>query len=119
MVAACRKLAADGGVVFPLSLIIESPIIMLLAASTALRRDWASYVKLRRFMMRVGFILTAIHVLVAFTPLYDIVVSGLLGADLEIAGPARIGLMIMTPWTWSIAYRRFNHGVLIRFNHSR
>jgi hypothetical protein len=25
----------------------------------------------------------------------------------------------MTPWTWSIAYRRFNQGVLIRFGHSR
>ena len=27
--------------------------------------------------------------------------------------------MIMTPWTWSIAYRRFQQGVLIRFGHSR
>jgi hypothetical protein len=27
--------------------------------------------------------------------------------------------MIMTPWTWAIAYRRFNQGVLIRFGHSR
>jgi hypothetical protein len=25
----------------------------------------------------------------------------------------------MTPWTWAIAYRRFNQGVLIRFGHSR
>jgi hypothetical protein len=25
----------------------------------------------------------------------------------------------MTPWTWSIAYRRFNQGVLIRFDHSK
>ena len=24
----------------------------------------------------------------------------------------------MLPWTWSIAYRRFNQGVLIRFGHS-
>jgi hypothetical protein len=30
-----------------------------------------------------------------------------------------MGLMIMTPWTWAIAYRRFNQGVLIRFGHSR
>ena len=33
--------------------------------------------------------------------------------------PARIGLMIMTPWTWSIAYRRYHQGVLIRFGHSK
>jgi hypothetical protein len=25
----------------------------------------------------------------------------------------------MTPWTWSIAFRRFNQGVLIRYNHSK
>jgi len=37
------NLAAWGGVVFPVSLIIEAPIIMLLAASTALSKDMASY----------------------------------------------------------------------------
>lgn len=113
------NLAAYGGVVFPLSLIIESPIIMLLAASTALSKDWASYRKLRRFMMVAGASLTALHVLVAFTPLYYFVVEKVIGAPQEIVEPARIGLMIMTPWTWSIAFRRFNQGVLIRFDHSK
>jgi hypothetical protein len=113
------NLAAYGGVVFPVSLIIESPIIMLLSASTALSKDWDSYLKLNRFMMRAGALLTTLHVLVAFTPLYYVVVVGLIGAPTEIIEPARIGLMIMTPWTWSIASRRFNQGVLIRFGHSR
>jgi hypothetical protein len=36
------NLAAYGGIVFPLSLIIEAPIIMLLAASTVSSKDWAS-----------------------------------------------------------------------------
>ncbi len=113
------NLAAYGGVVFPLALIIESPIIMLLAASTALSKDWDSYLKLRRFMTRAGALLTALHILVAFTPLYYVVVAQLIGAPAEIIEPARVGLMIMTPWTWSIAYRRFNQGVLIRFGRSR
>jgi hypothetical protein len=113
------NLAAYGGVVFPVALIIESPIIMLLSASTALSKDWDSYLKLRRFMMRAGALLTTLHVLIAFTPLYYVVAVGLIGAPTEIIEPARIGLMIMTPWTWSIAYRRFNQGVLIRFGHSR
>ena len=113
------NLAAYGGVVFPLSLIIESPIIMLLAASTALSKDWNSYQKLRRFMVSASTGLTILHILVAFTPLYYFVVRGLLGAPPEIIEPARLGLKIMTPWTWSIAYRRFNQGVLIRFNHSK
>jgi hypothetical protein len=113
------NLAAYGGVVFPLALIVESPIIMLLAASTALSKDLASYNKLRRFMMLAGAGLTTLHLLVAFTPLYYLVVEGVIGAPQEIVEPARIGLMIMTPWTWSIAYRRFNQGMLIRFGHSQ
>lgn len=113
------NLAAYGGVVFPLALIIESPIIMLLAASTALSKDWDSYLKLRRFMMTSSAILTGLHLLIAFTPLYYFIVEGIIGAPQEIVEPARIGLMIMTPWTWSIAYRRFHQGVLIRFGHSR
>ena len=113
------NLAAYGGVVFPLALIIESPIIMLLTASTALSKDMASYQRIRRFMLWTSMILTGFHLLVAFTPLYDLVVRHILGAPQEIIEPARLGLKIMTPWTWSIAFRRFNQGVLIRFGRSR
>jgi hypothetical protein len=113
------NLAAWGGVIWPLALIIESPIIMLLSTSTALSKDWDSYLKLRRFMMRAAVLLTALHALIAFTPLYHVVTVELIGAPPEIIEPARLGLMIMTPWTWSIAYRRFNQGVLIRFGHPR
>lgn len=110
-------LAAYGGVVFPLALIIEAPIIMLLAASTALSKDWASYQKVRRFMLWSGGLLTVLHIAIAFTPLYEIVVGQWINPPAEILEPARIGLQIMTPWTWAIAYRRFNQGVLIRFGH--
>jgi hypothetical protein len=113
------NLAAYGGVISPLALIIESPIIMLLAASTALSKDWASYIKIRRFMMVAGASLTVLHILIAFTPLYYFIVEQLMDVPQVIVEPARIGLMIMLPWTWSIAYRRFNQGVLIRFGHSK
>jgi hypothetical protein len=113
------NLAAYGGIVFPLALIIESPIIMLLAASTALSKDWASFIKIRRFMMITSAILTALHILIAFTPLYYVIVENLFGAPKAIVEPARIGFMIMIPWTWSIAYRRFHQGMLIRYGHSR
>ncbi|MCS6935945.1 MAG: hypothetical protein NZ610_04780 [Candidatus Bipolaricaulota bacterium] len=106
------------GIVFAISMLIESPIIMLLAASTALSKDWDSYLKVRRFMMQTSALLTALHVLIAFTPLYYFVVVDLIGAPAQIIEPARWGLMLMTPWTWSIAYRRFHQGVLIRFGRS-
>lgn len=112
------NLAAYGGIVFPIALIIEAPVIMLLAASTALSKDWASYKKIRKFMMVSGGTLTILHALVAFTPLYDFITKSVIGSPHEIIQPARVGLMIMLPWTWSIAYRRFNQGVLIRFGHA-
>lgn len=112
------NLAAYGGVVFPLSLIIEAPIIMLLSASTALCKDWQSYQRVRTYMMSAGAILTGLHILVAFTPLFDVVTRQILGVPEQIIEPARLGLMVMTPWTWSIGYRRFNQGVMIRFGHS-
>jgi hypothetical protein len=112
------SLAAYGGVVFPLSMIVEAPIIMLLSASTALCKDRQSYRLMRRFMLITGAALTAIHLLVVFTPLYGLVIGKLIRAPEEIRHPARIGLMIMTPWTWAIAYRRLQQGVLIRFGRS-
>jgi len=113
------NLAAMGAIVVPLALLVESPIIMLLAASTALSRDWVSYRKLQRFAHGAGFVLTLVHVAVAFTPLYDVVVADLLRAPIETHEPGRLGLQILTPWTWSIAARRFNQGILIRFGRSR
>lgn len=112
------NLAAYGGVVFPLALIIESPVIMLLAASTALSKDCRSYRLVRSYMMWAGAILTLLHALVVFTPVYDFIVKGLIAAPPEIVEPSRIGLTIMLPWTWAIAYRRFNQGMLIRLGHS-
>ena len=112
-------LAAYGGVVFPISLLIEAPVIMLLTASTALSKNWNAYRFLRRFMVQLAGSLTLLHILVAFTPLYDVVVSGILGIPEAIVEPARMGLMLMTPWTAAIAVRRFQQGLLIRFGDAR
>jgi hypothetical protein len=109
------NLAAWGGIVRPLSLIIEAPIIMLLAASTELSRHRRTYRKVYRFMMWTSAALTVLHALTAFTPLYDVVAGRIIGAPTPTLAPARIGMMVMTPWTWAIAYRRFKQGVLIRF----
>lgn len=111
-------LAALGGIVFPLALVIEAPIIMLLAASTALSKDRQAYSLIYRFMMIAGGFLTLLHALLAFTPLYDLVIVGVLNPPAEVVEPARWGLMIMLPFTWSIAYRRFHQGLLIRHGRS-
>ena len=66
------NLAAYGGVVFPIALTIEAPVIMLLAASTALSRDWPSYQKLKKITLWMGGLLGGLHLLVAAAPIYDL-----------------------------------------------
>lgn len=112
-------LAAYGGVVFPLSLLIEAPVIMILVASTALCKDWPAYRLMRNFILTLGGSLTLLHVILAFTPLYRVVVETLLGAPESIWEPARMGLQIMTPWTMAIAVRRFFQGLIIRGGRTR
>ena len=112
------NLAAYGGVVFPIALTIEAPVIMLLAASTALSRDWKSYRQLRKFTLLLGGGLSLLHLLVAVTPIYDFVVNVLLQVPPEVVEPGRIGLLLLSPWTLAIAYRRFQQGTMIRFGHS-
>ena len=113
------NLASWGSLVFPISLVIEGPIIMLLAASTALAVDRSSFRKLTRYMVVMSLVLTLIHVAVAFTPLFDFVAGRLLGVPEEVHEAGRLGLRIMTPWTAAIAWRRLNQGVLIRAGKSR
>jgi hypothetical protein len=111
-------LAAFGSLVLPVAMLIEAPIIMLLSASTALCTDFDAYRRIRRFMHGVSAGLTALHALLALTPLYHVLVVSVLHAPPETVEPARIGFALMIPWTWAIAYRRFHQGVLIRFGRS-
>ncbi len=112
-------LAAFGGAVFPLALSIEAPVIMLLSASTALSRDLPSYRALGRFATRLGLGLSALHAVLAATPAYDWIVVPLLDVPPPAVEPARWGLTVMIPWTWAIAYRRFQQGALIRTGHAK
>jgi hypothetical protein len=113
------NLAAYGSLVFPLALVIEAPIMMLLAAATTLASDAESWGRVRRFMHKASAALTALHVAIAFTPLFDVLAERVFGVPPEVIEPARLGLRIMTPWTWSIAYRRTHQGVLIRHERGR
>ena len=112
------QLAGHGGLSFPLAILIETPIIMLLAASTKLCTDRAAYRRLLFFSHALAVVCTVVHVAVAFTPLFDVIVGDLMGAPAETLEPARRSLQWMTPWTWAIADRRFHQGVLIRFGHA-
>lgn len=113
------QLAAYGSVVYPLALVVEAPVIMLLAASTELSRDRVAFRALRRVAHGLGLGLSLLHLLLAATPLFDVVVRRVLDVPAAVLEPARLGLLLLLPWTWSIASRRFHQGLLIRHGRAR
>ncbi len=111
---------AAAGLVIGLEITIESPVIMLLATTTALARGRGSYQVLRRFTLHLNIGCTAVAALVAFVdPVFDAIVPGALGIPQHIALEARPALAIMTLWSAAIGWRRFNQGVLIRAGRTR
>jgi hypothetical protein len=107
------------GIVMSLEIAIESPVIMLLATSTALSTSTRNYLALRRFMIWLNSVATAVAVLVAYTPLYDFIVRFLMHIPSNIADAAQPGMKIMVLWTAAIGVRRFYQGVMIRSGKTR
>ncbi len=110
---------AAWGIAFPVALILAAPVMVMLATSTTLSKDWASYRKVRRYMLLITVGMTLLHALLAFTPLFDLLIVRIIAPPAEVIEPVRTGLRLMLPWCFSLALRRFNYGVLIRFDHSR
>lgn len=114
---ATANLAAFG-VAFAFAIIIESPVIMLMSASTALVEDAESYRALRRFALGLAAIVTAVQVVVLLPPAFGVVAQSLrLPAD--VAALTHGALAILLPWPAAIAYRRFRQGLLIRHHQTR
>lgn len=107
------------GIITSLSVTIESPIINLLATSTALVQDGQSYIVVRRFTIHLCILLTVIAALVAFTPLFDLILYQLLDVPDPVAQWVRPGMQIMVFWSAAIGWRRFLQGILIRHNMTR
>jgi progressive ankylosis protein len=107
------------GIVMSLSVTIESPIINLLATSTALVKDEATYRLVRRFTIHWCIALTVVAFLIAYTRLFDVIIIDLLDVPAEVAVWVRPGMQIMVFWSAAIGWRRFLQGILIRYNHTR
>jgi len=104
------------GIAGSFAMIIESPIIMLMSASTALVTGRNSYRKLKKFTDILNGVITGIQLILLIPPVFNFVVIRLMEVPEEIAKIAHTALIIFLPWAASIGYRRFYQGILIR-NH--
>ena len=107
------------GLMFSLCVLIETPVIMLLATSNALSRDRQSFRVLWRFMMGVNMFVIAVAALMAFTPALDFYLGRLLNVPAHIIEATRPGMRVMLLWGAFIGYRRFHQGVIIRYGNTR
>lgn len=107
------------GVTLAISLIVESPIIQLLAAGTALADSKKNYKRLMTFMHILGISLTALHLILALTPLYGWLLEYIIGVPEDIIPLSRKAFIWMFPWTAAVGYRRLWQGVLIRYGKTK
>jgi progressive ankylosis protein len=106
------------GVAEAMAILIESPIIMLLHAATALSRDQEAFRALKRFMIWINVALTVAYGVLAWTPLYDVLFRGWLGQPAAVADAARPAFQVMLLWPAAIGWRRFYQGMLIAHRRS-
>lgn len=103
------------GVTMAIALIVEAPIIQLLAAGTALADSKKNYRRLLNFTHILAVSLTVLHLFLGFSPLYSLLLKHVLGVPVEIIEISRRAFLWMFPWSAAVAYRRFWQGVLIRY----
>ena len=102
------------GLAFTLAWLAESPVIMLLTATTALAKDRATFLAFRRFAWRLNGAVTAALVVLVLPPVFDLLAGRLLALPPEVARLAHVATALLVPWPAAIGYRRFYQGVLVR-----
>ena len=107
------------GVAFAIAMLVESPVVMLMTASTALAEDAHSFRRLRRFAMALNAATTGVLFLVLLPPVYDLISLQVLALPVEVAALTERALWLLVPWPAAIGYRRFYQGLLIRDGHPR
>ncbi len=107
------------GVVKSVAIFLESPIIMILHASTALSANKSSHRALWSFTLLFCGLLTSTFLVLCFQPIYHWLFIDIFGVSQEIAELARFPFFLMIPWPALIAVRRFHQGLLVRDRRER
>lgn len=95
------------GVAFSFALIIESPVILLMTASTALVKNLYTFTKLRNFTYALATIETALILILIIPSIFYFITISLIHLPVEVAGLTHKAIIVLIPWPGSIGYRRF------------
>lgn len=107
------------GVAFSFGLIVEAPVIMLMSASTALVKDYHSFVKLKNFTYFLNGIITLFMLVLLIPQVFEFIALDLIALPARVEEITYWAFVSLLPWPSAIGYRRFYQGILIRNNLTR
>lgn len=105
------------GIIKSVAALLESPIIMILHASTALSVNRSAHAALWRLTLLLAGFLSSFFLILCWQPVYEWLFLDLFGADSQVLLASRLGFLLLVPWPAVIAIRRFYQGILIRAGH--
>jgi Na+-driven multidrug efflux pump len=106
-------------VAISLALFIESPIVQMLSAATALATSRERYRELIVFLTMIAGATTLLHAVIAIPPVFSFVAETILDVPPEVIPRARQAFLLMIPVSAAVGYRRLWQGVLIRLGKTR
>lgn len=96
------------------TILIAGPAWSLQQFTTALATNQMAYVRVRRFALSVSALFSLLLGLVAFTPLYDMVMGGIYNLSPELQALARPAVQLMVLYPLLLGAQSVLRGVLIR-----
>ncbi len=102
------------GVAFSFAILIESPVIMIMSAATAIVENRFTFYKLRQFTHILNLIITLFSLLIVIPGVFNIIAYNLIKLPADVAELTHQSLIILIPWPAAIGFRRFYQGVMIR-----
>ncbi len=106
-------------VAFSLALVYEASHISMIDLSTALSSDLRTFRMLKRFYVVMAAVLFVIASLIALSPLYDLIVRGVMSIPSDVAEAARPAVWAFLLWPVPIGWRRLCQGALIKHGHPK
>lgn len=107
------------GVGISIAFIVESPIIMLLSASTAFVKGAASYRMVRRVAFFLSLATMGVMLLTVLPIVYHWLSDSMLALPPAVSDRVYWCLVALIPWPGAIGIRRFYQGILIRTQKTR
>ena len=101
------------GVAFAVAILVESPVILLMSAATALVDGPQGYRALWTFTVRLNATITAVMLVVSLPAVWN-PLGHALGLETRVVELVQGALWFLLPWPAAIGDRRFHQGLLIR-----